>query len=531
MMFFTQLFTSKRGPLAKIWLAAHWERKLTKAQVFECNLETTIKDIISPQMKIGLRTSGHLLLGVVRIFSRKAKYLLADCSDALVKIKMAFRPGQTDLPMEGLEATIKAITLTEDFTAFDELLHPSNIDVMDHYSLNQCRSEEITLKEDFGNGLLILPDIDDESQGHQNGLLDISFHSLAQPGDAFGDEGTGFDLFDFLTNSGERAESTDFIPEEPQSENPKKPTLNYQHDAACIDPMEVETSALNETTLLTNEEEAFALEPMTVTLGSERRRGKRKRHLLVDQSNVLTNEAIREQLADCSDLVVSLDMAPPTRQLMHWKESGSADKLFTQSCSTVITPQIRELFTKSIPKVKYSGVCEETEEMRQAVQEAQRDLSVFTPSSVINSTFGNENTDRTVVDPISFKCDSCSELTRNEDRSDVTHPDLPSEDSIFVHQSHTEQDSQSKSMNTQSTLGSQYSQERRITRRAQTLLSTLKSNSEATFSLATLCAGSTRSQAANTFFSLLVLKKQQALLLHQSRPYEDIVATPGPRFF
>uniref|UniRef100_A0A3Q1FX75 Rad21/Rec8-like protein N-terminal domain-containing protein n=1 Tax=Acanthochromis polyacanthus TaxID=80966 RepID=A0A3Q1FX75_9TELE len=158
-MFYTQLFTSKRGPLAKIWLAAHWERKLTKAHVFECNLETTIREIISPKMNIGLRTSGHLLLGVVRIYSRKAKYLLADCNDALVKIKVAFRPGQTDLPVDGLEATTKAITLMEDFTAFDsQLPHPSDIDVVDHFSLNQSRSEDITLKEDFGNGFLSIAD-------------------------------------------------------------------------------------------------------------------------------------------------------------------------------------------------------------------------------------------------------------------------------------------------------------------------------------------------------------------------------------
>lgn len=57
-MFYTQLFTAKRGPLAKIWLAAHWDRKLTKAHVFECNLESSIRDIISPKVikKIGLKT-------------------------------------------------------------------------------------------------------------------------------------------------------------------------------------------------------------------------------------------------------------------------------------------------------------------------------------------------------------------------------------------------------------------------------------------------------------------------------------------
>lgn len=44
---------------------------------------------------MALRTSGHLLLGVVRIYHRKAKYLLADCNEAFIKIKMAFRPGET----------------------------------------------------------------------------------------------------------------------------------------------------------------------------------------------------------------------------------------------------------------------------------------------------------------------------------------------------------------------------------------------------------------------------------------------------
>lgn len=57
MMFYTHLFTSTRGPLAKIWLAAHWERKLTKAQVSECNLEIVIEDIISPKVIIKSKKS------------------------------------------------------------------------------------------------------------------------------------------------------------------------------------------------------------------------------------------------------------------------------------------------------------------------------------------------------------------------------------------------------------------------------------------------------------------------------------------
>ena len=32
-MFYAQFVLSKKGPLAKIWLAAHWEKKLSKQQV------------------------------------------------------------------------------------------------------------------------------------------------------------------------------------------------------------------------------------------------------------------------------------------------------------------------------------------------------------------------------------------------------------------------------------------------------------------------------------------------------------------
>lgn len=36
------------------------------------------------------------------------------------------------------------------------------------------------------------------------------------------------DPVDFLTNSSDHAESTDFIPQQPVNENPETPTLNYQ---------------------------------------------------------------------------------------------------------------------------------------------------------------------------------------------------------------------------------------------------------------------------------------------------------------
>lgn len=48
-----------------------------------------IDSIIDQEVEVmALRLSGQLLLGVVRIYSRKAKYLLDDCNEALLKIKM-----------------------------------------------------------------------------------------------------------------------------------------------------------------------------------------------------------------------------------------------------------------------------------------------------------------------------------------------------------------------------------------------------------------------------------------------------------
>lgn len=121
-MFYHQFILAKKAPLARVWLAAHWERKLSKALVFETDLPSSVENIISPKVKLALRTSGHLLLGVVRIYSRKTKYLLADCTEAFVKIKMAFRPGVVDLPEEGRELALAAVTMPEVFTDLDMTL-------------------------------------------------------------------------------------------------------------------------------------------------------------------------------------------------------------------------------------------------------------------------------------------------------------------------------------------------------------------------------------------------------------------------
>ena len=51
-MFYGAYVLAKKGPLAKVWLAAHWDKKLTKAHVFETDVSATVEDIISPKVYI-----------------------------------------------------------------------------------------------------------------------------------------------------------------------------------------------------------------------------------------------------------------------------------------------------------------------------------------------------------------------------------------------------------------------------------------------------------------------------------------------
>mmetsp|Transcript_5262 Transcript_5262/g.10900 ORF Transcript_5262/g.10900 Transcript_5262/m.10900 type:complete len:945 (-) Transcript_5262:482-3316(-) len=99
-MFYSDIILAKKGPLGKIWLAAHWDKKISKTQVFQTDIERSAMSIKGMGVPLALRLSGHLLLGLVRIYQRKVKYLFTDCSEAMVKIKMAFRPGVVDLPYE-----------------------------------------------------------------------------------------------------------------------------------------------------------------------------------------------------------------------------------------------------------------------------------------------------------------------------------------------------------------------------------------------------------------------------------------------
>ena len=119
-------FLHNQGPLARVWLAAHWERKLSKTQFLQTSIPSNVDMIVDEdEGQIALRLSGQLLLGFARIYSRKAKYLQDDCSDMLLRIKVAFRGSAViDLSQEQLHVSRAAITLPDMFSPMDlSLIH------------------------------------------------------------------------------------------------------------------------------------------------------------------------------------------------------------------------------------------------------------------------------------------------------------------------------------------------------------------------------------------------------------------------
>ncbi|EXJ93236.1 hypothetical protein A1O3_01793 [Capronia epimyces CBS 606.96] len=99
-MFYSEQLLAKTGPLARVWLASNVERKLSKSQILQSDIQSSVGAIVDQgHAPMALRLSGQLMLGVVRIYGRKARYLLDDCNEALVKIRMTFKSTNNhDLP-------------------------------------------------------------------------------------------------------------------------------------------------------------------------------------------------------------------------------------------------------------------------------------------------------------------------------------------------------------------------------------------------------------------------------------------------
>uniref|UniRef100_A0A2K5NNJ3 Rad21/Rec8-like protein N-terminal domain-containing protein n=1 Tax=Cercocebus atys TaxID=9531 RepID=A0A2K5NNJ3_CERAT len=563
-MFYAHFVLSKRGSLAKIWLAAHWDKKLTKAHVFECSLESSMETITSPKVKTALWISGHLLLGVVRIYHRKAKYLLADCNEALIKIKMAFLSGIVNLPEENREA------------AYNPLPDLADIDAAQQFSLNQCRVVEITMREeientsilqenefgDFGKDDCSAFDNEDvlisttasnllleseQSTSNLNEKINHLEYEDQYKDDNFGEGNDGGILDDKLTSNND---SSIFDDPPALSETWDKVSMGGP-DSPNL-PMQTMT---DQTTPVPNEEETFALEPIDVTI--KETKAERKRKLIVDSAKDLDNKTIRAQLSDYSDTVTALDVAPPTKKLMMWKETGGVEKLFYLPAQPLWNNTLLKLFTccftlllpEDLRKRRKGGEAdnldgflkefENPEVPGEDQQQHHQQCDVFNepileePSHLQESVMeaSRTNLDESTMAPPPPQGVNDPEpvmLPQQVEQMEIP-PRLPELELLPEKEMEKEKEKENDGEEEDEDVSGddQDQEERRWNKRTQQVLCGLqqafaKTGAES-FSLL-------EKQAVTKLYSFLVLKKQQAIELTQEEPYSDINATPGPRF-
>ncbi|CAJ0752431.1 17715_t:CDS:10 [Entrophospora sp. SA101] len=316
-MFYSEAILSKKGPLAKVWLAAHWERKLSKTQFLQTNIQTSVGKHIhnlyfslgailgGDQPPMALRLSGQLLLGVVRIYSRKAKYLLEDCTEALLKIKMAFRPGEVDIPEDQRVANFESITLPENITEFDILLPDPQLNlsqwsevITTATSSNISRPQDITITDNFD----ITMDSNIPAVDLLIGLVD--------------GKGLDFDFDDEID-----PKSTDIIDEEvggsgdvaseEGSESPEKARERLSEPPIVIDEL-IEKSPIGD--------EQYPMEGITENyieppIFSPISQQSLERQVL-DEVTELTNKHISNQIKDTSDILIEPTFLPASHKLL-----------------------------------------------------------------------------------------------------------------------------------------------------------------------------------------------------------------------
>ncbi|CAF3942519.1 unnamed protein product [Adineta steineri] len=655
-MFYTHAILTKRGPLARLWLAAHWDKKLTKAQIFETDIRLSCESILEPCLKLALRTKGHLLLGVVRIYSRKTKYLLADCNEAFIKIKMAFRPGivgmdgtnnhHTNQDSDTREVSIAAITLPENFHDFD--LIDLNIDYIDdpsRFQIHQARAEEITLKEDF----ISVPMPLDDDFGDANGLDEPEFfrkfqpslhynaqnsnmeldstnirkeQSIARP---FGDDPFALDGFgDFAapasvigiggdnSNLSNPKDHYDHVmsPFHEGDNDPALPTLDDheapagdQNEAAENNRMDVDDTnqglrhipGADDTTLLSNVSDEFVLPPISTTAQTPaaRQAAKRKRKLIVDEVKEIDSGAMKTQLSDTTDIVGVLELAPPTRRLMHLKETGGIEKLFSLSATSMYSKTLQQLITRNMITKALDQMSPDNYQIQHdlAMEQLERDkddssidqmrathhhyLEVLGHDSANHSkkrslSPGEESNidkrqridsflpgDSLFFPPMTTSMDNLIDVipapmspTRKSGRKVHELNQLPPSPSRtpsntrrkkgmghLTKENQEEQDEDDEEHGQATTAQEDFESGKKLNRRAKIMLNAFERAFDSSDALSFhdhLSSGNpnyhTRKLTAQKFYTLLVLKKLQAVDVEQTEAFEDINVTPGVNF-
>lgn len=107
----------------------------------------------------------------------------------------------------------------------------------------------------------------------------------------------------------------------------------------------------------TQDEESFALAPIDASALKGVTKAKRKRKLIIDEVKNISGEEMKSQLANTADIITSLDLAPPTKKLMNWKETGGVEKLFALPSRLLPARSLSKIYQMNL--LSNSGIIED----------------------------------------------------------------------------------------------------------------------------------------------------------------------------
>lgn len=122
-MFYVPVILGKKGPLSVVWLAAHIDKKVSKSQVLNTDISAIIDLLLNSQLKISLRVTSDLMVGLCRIHKRQTMYFFDDCRRVFELIQRLFnqidKKHKIDLPESKRQAQLVNINLPEIFEFMD----------------------------------------------------------------------------------------------------------------------------------------------------------------------------------------------------------------------------------------------------------------------------------------------------------------------------------------------------------------------------------------------------------------------------
>eukprot|EP00927_Polykrikos_kofoidii_P033500 TRINITY_DN28329_c0_g1_i1.p1 TRINITY_DN28329_c0_g1~~TRINITY_DN28329_c0_g1_i1.p1 ORF type:complete len:818 (+),score=181.41 TRINITY_DN28329_c0_g1_i1:308-2761(+) len=145
-MEFAQLI-APTGPWNRAWLAAHWDKKLRRQDYTEMNVSGLVSSFLERRHVVSLRSTGHLLLGLAKVYAKKAQLLDDDAVEVKTRLTLAFSNDAATRRRGGIADATSELAASEFLREVDTDLAPGLTEqAIKAGKKHVARLEDITLK-------------------------------------------------------------------------------------------------------------------------------------------------------------------------------------------------------------------------------------------------------------------------------------------------------------------------------------------------------------------------------------------------